>query len=46
MNALRSIWFSWLHNCVAHPLLFWTFNARWVVRLHDWSAARWLKEAP
>lgn len=43
---MKSVWYSWLHNCVAHPLLFWTANSRLAVRLHDWSAARWLKETP
>jgi hypothetical protein len=27
-----------VHHCIAHPILFWTRDARWVVRLHDVSA--------
>jgi hypothetical protein len=26
------------HNCVAHPLMFFTRNAAWSVRFHDWTA--------
>lgn len=26
------------HHCVAHPLLFWTGDATWAVRLHDLTA--------
>jgi hypothetical protein len=26
------------HQCIAHPLLFWTRDARWAVRFHDWTA--------
>ncbi len=37
-------WFAFLHNCVAHPLLFLTANASWTVRFHDWTAAKWLGE--
>ena len=31
-------WYSFLHNCVAHPLLFWTASSRWSLRFHDWSS--------
>lgn len=24
-----------VHQCIAHPLLFFTREARWAVRLHD-----------
>lgn len=43
-NKLARAWFAWLHNCVAHPLLFWTSNANWAVSLHDWTATKWLGE--
>ena len=29
---------GFVHNCVAHPLLFWTGDARWAVWLHDETA--------
>jgi len=29
---------DFLHNCVAHPLLFWSGDARWAVWLHDETA--------
>lgn len=32
--------FSFLHNCIAHPLLFWSGEARWVTRFHDWTAKK------
>jgi hypothetical protein len=28
----------YLHQCCAHPLLFWTSNATWAVRFHDATA--------
>lgn len=31
-------WWEFVHNCIAHPLLFWTANASWAVKLHDWSS--------
>jgi hypothetical protein len=33
----RLSWFFWefVHQCVAHPLLFVTAEAGWAVRLHD-----------
>ncbi len=27
------------HNCIAHPLLFWSGEAHWAVRFHDWTGA-------
>ncbi len=29
---------GFVHNVIAHPLLFFTGSAAWVVWLHDWSA--------
>lgn len=34
---VKVVW-AFIHNCVAHPLLFWSGDARWAVRLHDHSA--------
>jgi hypothetical protein len=36
---MRRLLADFVHNCIAHPLLFWTREARWAVRLHDRSAA-------
>lgn len=37
---------SFIHNCIAHPLLFWTLNAKWAVRLHDWSSRKMHDQYP
>lgn len=37
-------WFSFLHNCVAHPLLSLTANSKLAARFHDWTATKWLGE--
>lgn len=29
-----------LHNCVAHPLLFIANDARWAVHFHDYTSDR------
>lgn len=42
---MKALWFSWLHNCVAHPLLFWMATASWAVRFHDWTSEKWLGDA-
>jgi hypothetical protein len=36
---MRVVW-SFVHNCIAHPLLFWTGDAVLVVRLHDYTARK------
>lgn len=33
------IW-EFIHNAVAHPLLAFSFNARWAVRFHDWTSKK------
>ncbi len=33
---MRLFW-SFVHNCISHPLLFWTGDVRWAVVFHDWS---------
>lgn len=35
-RALR-LGLEFVHQCISHPLLFFTGEARWVVRFHDWS---------
>jgi hypothetical protein len=37
---MKSTFWAFVHNCVAHPCLFWTREARWAVRLHDASAKK------
>lgn len=32
------MWARFLHNVVAHPLLFFTNDARWAIRFHDWTS--------
>lgn len=32
--------FDFLHNCVVHPLLFWTRDSGFANRLHNWTAAK------
>lgn len=52
---MRKQWYRFIHNCVAHPLLFFTNDSKLAVRLHDWSSLKmpyyekmsrrkWLKE--
>lgn len=31
------MWWRFVHNVIAHPLMFFANDARWAVRLHDWS---------
>jgi hypothetical protein len=38
MCVLRRLTGEFLHNCIAHPLLFMTRNHRWADRFHDWTA--------
>lgn len=39
--------FNFLHNCIAHPLLFWSGEAHWATRFHDWTAQKaWPTEIP
>jgi len=35
----KYIW-SFIHNCVAHPLLFFSVNSNWAVRFHDFSSVK------
>lgn len=37
---MSNLWFKFIHNVIAHPLLFFTCDAVWCVRLHDWSKRR------
>lgn len=29
---------SFIHNCIAHPLLFWSNDSKWAVKFHNWTA--------
>lgn len=40
MKTMKTWLWSGFHNCIAHPLLWLTFEADWVTRLHDWSAEK------
>lgn len=42
MNGLA----LFVHHCIAHPLLFWSRDARWAVRFHDWTAALAFPDEP
>lgn len=43
---MSSLWNEFLHNCITHPLMFFTRDAAWVVRWHDKTAKRaWPEEA-
>ena len=33
--TVRELFWDFVHQCVAHPLLFFTREAQWAVRLHD-----------
>lgn len=33
----ETMW-RFVHNVIAHPLLFFANDAAWAVRLHDWSS--------
>ncbi len=37
---MKTQMFSFLHNCIAHPLLFWTGEARWVCSFHEWTGKK------
>ena len=37
-DFVKTLFWSFVHNCIAHPLLFWTGDAGWAVSLHDHSA--------
>src|SRR5579872_1433479 len=37
-DRMKRLFWSFVHNCIAHPIMFWTGDARWAVRLHDHSA--------
>lgn len=37
--SLTTFLWSFLHNCVAHPLLWMTGEAAWATRLHDVTGA-------
>ena len=32
--------YGFIHNVIAHPLLFFTHNAKIIVKLHDWSGKK------
>jgi len=38
--------YNFLHNCIAHPLLFLTADAAWAVQLHDWSSHKMKNQYP
>lgn len=40
------MWYSFLHNCVAHPLLFFSGNSAWAIRFHDWSSEKMYMQHP
>ena len=42
---MKQFW-SFIHNCVAHPLLFWTGEARWATWFHNETAKKWLTDEP
>lgn len=33
----RTAW-RFVHNVLAHPALFFSGDARWAIRFHDWSS--------
>lgn len=33
----HAMWWKFVHNVIAHPLLFFANDAGWSVRFHDWS---------
>lgn len=35
-----------LHNCVAHPLLFFSGDSRWAVSFHDYSSIKMHEQYP
>lgn len=46
MRAATRHLFSFIHNCIAHPLLFWTGSAGWAIRFHDWSSVKMHDQYP
>lgn len=41
----ENILYAGLHHVISHPLLFYTRNAKWAVRLHKWTAKKAWPEA-
>lgn len=37
---MQRFWWSFVHNCIAHPLLFLTADSQLAIRLHDYSGER------
>ena len=37
---MSRLWYDFLHNCVAHPLGFFTRGAAWTEKFHAWTADR------
>ncbi len=35
-----------IHNCIAHPLLFFANDAPWSVQFHDWSSQKMHNQYP
>jgi hypothetical protein len=40
LNKLKKWLWSGVHNCIAHPLLWLSFEAYWADDFHDWSAEK------
>ncbi len=36
----ESFWWAFLHNCVAHPVMFLTRYPKWSERFHYWTALK------
>ena len=39
---VRSLYWNFMHNCIAHPLLFASGHSEWSAAFHNWTAAKWL----
>ncbi len=35
---MSKYWWMFVHNCIAHPLLFFTLNSKIAIRFHDYSS--------
>lgn len=40
------MWWNFVHNCLAHPFLFWTANSKWAIKFHDYSSLKMHAQYP
>lgn len=43
---MSKYWWMFVHNCIAHPLLFFTLNSKIAIRFHDFSSIKMHERFP